>query len=108
MVQTKCNFLICGKKLPHLSTSSYLFRNDPLAQQLGPVYGLTPEAHAVVGVSMGEGEVHIFPQGNSTRASLKAWLTALREGHSTPSGNLISGSWFVVGGFIEVPKRLHI
>ncbi|XP_050735887.1 thioredoxin domain-containing protein 16-like isoform X2 [Eriocheir sinensis] len=72
---------------------SWLTWNDPLAQQLGPVYGLTPEVHAVVGVAMGEGEVHIFPQGNSTRASLKAWLTALREGHSTPSVVLPKKVW---------------
>lgn len=77
----------------------HLYRNDPLAQQLGPVYGLTPEVHAVVGVVMGEGEVHIFPQGNSTRASLKAWLTALREGYSTPSGRLISGPCVISGLF---------
>ncbi|MPC48898.1 hypothetical protein E2C01_042684 [Portunus trituberculatus] len=68
----------------------YVCRDDPLAQQLGPVYGLFPELQTLVGLEVEEGALHIFPHNNNTHAALKAWLIAVREGHSTPSGKLIT------------------
>ncbi|XP_063868800.1 thioredoxin domain-containing protein 16-like isoform X3 [Scylla paramamosain] len=72
---------------------SWLTWDDPLAQQLGPMYGLFPELQTLVGLEVKEGAVHIFPQGNNTHASLKAWLIAVREGHSTPSVLLPKKMW---------------
>lgn len=72
---------------------SWLMWDDPLAQQLGPVYGLFPELLTLVGLDVKEGAVHIFPQGNNTQAALKTWLVAVREGHNTPSVLLPKKMW---------------
>ena len=47
-----------------------------------------------MGLEVKEGAVHVFPQGNTTEASLRAWLIAVRHGCDTPSSKLIIITYF--------------
>ncbi|XP_069957053.1 uncharacterized protein [Cherax quadricarinatus] len=72
---------------------SWLFCDDPLADSLLPVYGLSPVVRSLVAVSQRMGTVYTFMDTDTSKATIRDWLKRLRAGHLQPSIELPKKEW---------------
>ncbi|XP_042218634.1 thioredoxin domain-containing protein 16-like [Homarus americanus] len=75
---------------------SWLLCDEPLADEILPVYGLTPDVRSLVGVNQKKGTVYIFPDFadvDISESTIRDWLRKLRAGHLSPSNELPKREW---------------
>nr|XP_045593973.1 uncharacterized protein LOC123755401 [Procambarus clarkii] len=88
---------IVGQLAAELSKPGFIFSwllcDDPLADDLLPVYGLSPGVKSLVAVNQRKHTVNIFTKREATKATIKDWLKRLRGGHLQPSIELPKQEW---------------
>lgn len=87
---------------------SLLCSNDPLAEDLLKAYSLPALEKSLVGVSVKEGTVHVFPTSNASQPALREWLISLRDGQLEPTSKYTVCAFYVGSLLSNSPSLMAV